>query len=204
MTMPSPLIAIIRGVRPEEAVDIGQALVEGGFESIEVPLNSPNPFDSIEKLRNHLPDTIHIGAGTVLTPEEVIKAQGCGSSMIVSPNMNTAVIEKTLALGMHAYPGVATATEAFTAIAAGAKALKLFPSNGLGIGTMQAWQSVMPKDIQFLAVGGVELDNFGTWLDAGAAGAGIGSSLYRAGDLASAVEQRARAFRAVFDAHAKG
>lgn len=190
----SGLIAIIRGVTPEEAVPIGRALYRGGFRSIEVPLNSPDPFRSIRAIRSDLPADCRVGAGTVVTVADVARAHEAGGSIIVSPNTNVDVVRQTVALGMASYPGAATPTEAFAAVQAGARSIKLFPSTAVGVAGMRAWRSVLPEDVEFLPVGGVELGNLADWARAGAGGAGIGSALYRAGDAPEAVGKRAREF----------
>lgn len=189
--MSTGLIAIIRGVTPEEAPSIAQALYDGGFRKVEVPLNSPDPFESIRLIRERLPEDCLVGAGTVLSPEAVEQAAHAGSQIIVSPNMDVSVIRETVKLGLSSYPGVATITEAFTALAAGATALKLFPGSLIGIEGMKAWSSVLPQGTELLPVGGVGAENLADWLAAGAVGAGIGGSLYRAGDDPNEVQKRA-------------
>jgi 2-dehydro-3-deoxyphosphogalactonate aldolase len=186
------LVAILRGISPDEAVAVGQALVEEGIDAIEVPLNSPDPFRSIERLAAAVGNSVPVGAGTVLTVEEVAQARTAGARLIVSPNADPAVIAATVEHGLRSYPGVATPTEAFAALAAGARSLKLFPAPAVGIAGMRAWRSVLPADVELLPVGGVDATNLGDWLAAGAEGAGIGSCLYRAGDPADLVRARAR------------
>jgi 2-dehydro-3-deoxyphosphogalactonate aldolase len=191
------LVAILRGISPDEAVAVGRALVEEGMDAIEVPLNSPDPFRSIERLAAAVGDTVAVGAGTVLTVEEVARARTAGARLIVSPNADPAVIAATVEYGMRSYPGVVTPTEAFTALAAGARSLKLFPAPAVGIAGMRAWRSVLPADVELLPVGGVDVTNLGDWLAAGADGAGLGSCLYRPGDPADLVRERARDLAAV-------
>ncbi|UNX54849.1 2-dehydro-3-deoxy-6-phosphogalactonate aldolase [Georgenia sp. TF02-10] len=203
MTPPTPpasgLIAILRGLTPPDAVEIGRAVLEAGFDALEVPLNSPEPFESIARLRAALPAGTALGAGTVLRPEDVARAADAGSSIIVAPNTSPAVIAAAVARGLRAYPGVATATEAFTAVGAGATSLKIFPADLVGITGMRAWRSVLPPEVELLPVGGVDAANLADWARAGAGGAGIGSALYRPGDDAATVHARAVAMRAAWD-----
>ena len=190
---PTGLVAILRGITPQEAQEVGQLLYDTGFRALEVPLNSPDPLTSIRLLRNTLPGDCAVGAGTVLTVEEVLAAHEAGSGIIVSPVADPEVITETVRLGMSSYPGVATPTEAFTAVKAGARSLKLFPSDAVGIAGMKAWQAVLPQDIEFLTVGGVDADNLKAWVAAGASGAGIGSSLYKPGITPADLSSRATA-----------
>ncbi|MGY6651711.1 2-dehydro-3-deoxy-6-phosphogalactonate aldolase [Amycolatopsis sp. TRM77291] len=192
------LIAILRGVTPAEVVGIGRALVDAGFPAIEVPLNSPEPFESVRLLADAFGEWCEIGAGTVLTTEDVGRARAAGARMIVAPNTDPAVISAAVAEGMTPYPGVATPTEAFAAVAAGARSLKLFPAGAVGIGGMKAWRAVLPCEIGLLPVGGVDETNLADWAAAGAAGAGLGSCLYRPGDDADAVGVRAREFSEIW------
>ncbi|MFT4297364.1 MAG: 2-dehydro-3-deoxy-6-phosphogalactonate aldolase [Micropruina sp.] len=185
------LIAILRGVTPADVLDIATAIFDAGFNAVEVPLNSPEPFESIRRLRVELGPDRRIGAGTVLTPQDVRRAAEAGSSLIVSPNTRPDVVAETVRLGLESYPGVATPTEAFAALDAGARAMKLFPSSTIGIDGMKAWISVLPVGTELIPVGGVDADNLGDWARAGAAGAGIGSSLYRPGDSVADVVPRA-------------
>ena len=191
------LVAILRGIRPDEAVAVGRVLVEEGFDAIEVPLNSPDPLSSIERLAAAVGDTVPVGAGTVLTVDEVAQARSAGARLIVSPNADLAVIAATVRHGLRSYPGVVTPTEAFAAVGAGARSLKLFPAHSVGIAGMRAWRSVLPDHVELLPVGGVDAGNLGEWLAAGAEGAGLGSCLYRPGDPAELVRERARALVAV-------
>lgn len=193
------LVAILRGIRPGEAVDVGAALIEAGFSMIEVPLNSPEPLDSIARLAGAFGDRALIGAGTVLTPEQVDHVRGAGGRLVVSPNCEPQVIARTLEHGMVSMPGVFTPTECFAAIRAGAKALKLFPASLAGPDGLKAIKAVLPPDVEVFAVGGASAENFGDWLAAGAAGFGIGSALYRPGDDAATVGERARAIVAACD-----
>lgn len=193
------LIAILRGVTPGEVVDIGQALIEAGITQIEVPLNSPDPFDSIQRLATRLPDAARIGAGTVLDEQDVIRVAGAGGNLVVSPDCNPAVIRAAREHELFCIPGVLTPTECFSALRAGANALKIFPAPVLGTGGLKAIRAVLPAHTQIVAVGGVDAGNFSQWQAAGANGFGIGSSLYRPGDSPGAVGQRAREMVAEFD-----
>jgi 2-dehydro-3-deoxygalactonokinase len=190
---PTGLIAILRGITPDEAVAVGRVLVEEGIDAIEVPLNSPDPFTSISRLVAALGDAVPVGAGTVLTPVDVERTRDAGGRIVVSPNADVAVIAATVAAGLRSYPGVATPSEAFAAVAAGARSLKLFPAPAVGIAGMRAWQAVLPADVELLPVGGVDATNLGDWLAAGAAGAGLGTAIYRPGDSAETVRGKARA-----------
>ena len=189
-----PLIAILRGVKPDEVEGIGDALVEAGFALIEVPMNSPDPLDSIARLARRFEGRAVIGAGTVLTEGQVDQVRSVGGTMIISPNANTAVIAATARTGLISLPGVVTPTEAFAAIEAGATALKLFPAEGSSPQVLKAMRAVLPKDMRLLPVGGIAPDNMGPWRDAGAAGFGLGSALYKPGLTAAEVGTRAKAF----------
>lgn len=188
------LIAILRGIKPEEVEAVGETLIEAGWRILEVPLNSPDPLKSIEKLQKRFGDKALIGAGTVLTPAQVADVAATGSKVIISPNANLSVIEASVAKGMVSLPGVATPTEAFAAIGAGATGVKAFPAEAIPPHVIKAWKAVLPKDIPVLAVGGVTPDNMKAFVDAGAAGFGIGGSLYKPGDSAEAVGAKARQF----------
>ena len=190
------LIAILRGVRPNEVLDIGQALFDAGISVIEVPLNSPSPLVSIEKLASRFSDTALIGAGTVLNPLQVADVQNAGGALIVSPNTNPAVIERTKETGLASVPGFATATEAFAALEAGADGLKLFPAGAQGSSTIGALKAVLPDDKPLFAVGGVNLDNIAGFIGAGADGFGLGSNLYKPGDMAKQVFAKAKLYQA--------
>jgi len=190
--MTQPIIAILRGLTPSDAIAVGAALVDAGIDRIEVPLNSPQPLESIRLMAEAFGGRATIGAGTVLTVEEVARIAEAGGRMIVSPNANPEVIRESRRLGLESYPGVYTATECFAAIAAGATGLKLFPADQAGSGTLKALRAVLPKEMPVYAVGGVGPHNFAEWIAAGAQGFGIGTSLYRPGDSAELVGQRAR------------
>ncbi|MDR6788071.1 2-dehydro-3-deoxyphosphogalactonate aldolase [Sphingomonas sp. BE138] len=190
----APLVAILRGLTPAEAPAIGDALVDAGFTLIEVPLNSPDPFDSIRLLVDRVGDRAMIGAGTVLTPEDVARVADVGGTLIVSPNTDAAVIGATAARGMISLPGYFTASEGFAALAAGATALKLFPADGTTPAYLKAQRAVLPKTVRMLAVGGITPENMGQWRAAGADGFGLGSNLYRPGKAADAVGAEAHRY----------
>ena len=191
--MSLPIIAILRGIKPEEAVPIGQALLDAGIDRIEVPLNSPSPLDSIAALADAFGDRALIGAGTVLTPEQVGDVHAAGGRLIVSPNVDTAVIKAAKALDMQAWPGAFTATECFTALQAGADGLKIFPAFKLGSDGLKALRDVLPPTTPVFAVGGVGAGDIPEWREAGADGFGIGGALYKPGMDAEAVGALARA-----------
>ncbi|MFG6079765.1 2-dehydro-3-deoxy-6-phosphogalactonate aldolase [Paracoccus litorisediminis] len=190
--MTQPIIAILRGLTPADALAVGQALIDAGIDRIEVPLNSPDPLESIRLMATAFAGQATIGAGTVLTVEDVARVADAGGRMIVSPNANPEVIRESRRRGLESYPGVFTATECFTAIDAGATGLKLFPADQGGIGVLKALRAVLPRDMPVYAVGGVGPSNFADWFAAGAQGFGIGTSLYKPGDSAESVGQRAR------------
>lgn len=189
-----PLVAIIRGVTPAEAEAIGDALYEGGIRIIEVPLNSPEPIDSIRRLVARLGDRALIGAGTVLEAEQVREVAGVGGRLIVSPNTHAPVIEAAAAAGMVSTPGYFTPSEAFDALRAGATGLKLFPAEGASPKVVKAQRAVLPKDVALLVVGGISPDNMQPWLEAGANGFGLGSGLYKPGQGAEETADKARAY----------
>jgi len=186
------IVAILRGVRPDEVLAIGHALRAGGVRIIEVPLNSPEPFESIRRLAGTFGDDLLIGAGTVLTPAEAEQVAAAGGRLIVAPNIEPAVVERARALGMLTMPGVATPTEAFRALAAGADALKLFPAELLSPVVMKSWRAAFPKSTQMFAVGGITAANLGAYKVAGAVGVGVGSTLYKPGRTAAEIEPLAR------------
>ncbi len=188
----APLVAILRGVTPDTVVAIGQALYDAGFRAIEVPLNSPDPLDSIARLSAHFGDDCLTGAGTVLSVEAVESVAKAGGKLIVTPNTDPAVIERAVSLGLLPMPGFATATEAFAAIKAGARHLKLFPAATYGHGHIKALSAVIPTGIKLYAVGGVGADNLPVWRAAGVAGIGVGSEIFKPGFSAAEVGDRAR------------
>ena len=189
-----PLIAILRGIEPGEAREHGRALYDAGFRVIEVPLNSPAPFESIAAIRRALPHDAIVGAGTVLRPELVGTLAGAGGELVVMPHADAAVIRAAKAAGLACTPGVATPTEAFAALAAGADALKMFPAEQLGAHVVKAWRAVVPKRVPIVPVGGVSPENMQPFLAAGADGFGLGSALYRPGQGPDETAVRARAF----------
>ena len=195
-----PLIAILRGVKPGEVEDIGEALVESGFALIEVPMNSPEPLESIFRLANCFSGRAVIGAGTVLRESQVAEVRAAGGTMIISPNANLGVIAASAAAEMVSLPGIATPSEAFAALDAGATALKLFPAEAASPAVLKAMRAVLPKEVRVLPVGGIAPDNMGPWTAAGAAGFGLGSALYKPGLSAEQVGANARAFVAALSA----
>ncbi len=188
-----PMIAILRGLTPAEAPAVGEALVGSGFAIIEVPLNSPEALKSIHALTGLFPQTL-IGAGTVLNAQQVKDVHAAGGRLVVAPNFNPAVVAQALALGMVVLPGVATPTEAFAALDAGAHGLKLFPAEMITPATVKALRAVLPQTAALLPVGGITPDNMAAYLAAGANGFGLGSALYAPGKSASAVQLQAEAF----------
>ena len=189
-----PLIAILRGVTPEEAEAIGDAVFESGIRIIEVPFNSPDPLKSIERLAARLGDRALVGAGTVLKVHQVADVRSAGGRLIVSPNTNTDVIAAAASEGLVCTPGYFTPSEAFRALDAGATALKLFPAEAASPIILKAQLAVLPKDVPVLVVGGIKPDNMRPWLDAGAAGFGLGGGLYRPGQSAEETATKARAY----------
>jgi 2-dehydro-3-deoxyphosphogalactonate aldolase len=173
-----PLVAIIRGVKPEEAADIGTALVDAGFAIVEVPLNSPDPVSSIARIVDRLGDRALVGAGTVMSPADVADVAAAGGRLIVMPHSDLSVVRAAKAQGLYAVPGVFTPTEGFAALAAGADALKLFPAEAIPPQVVKAWRAVFPQAAKLLPVGGVGAGNMAAYLAAGAAGFGLGTSLY--------------------------
>nr|WP_314563807.1 2-dehydro-3-deoxy-6-phosphogalactonate aldolase [uncultured Pseudomonas sp.] len=195
-----PLIAILRGVTPDEIVAVGRALYDAGFRVIEIPLNSPQPFESIRRLTAELGESCLIGAGTVLTEAQVAEVDAAGGRLIVSPNANLAVIRASKAAGLVSAPGVATPSEGFAALDVGADSLKLFPAEQLGPAVVKAWRAVFPKALALLPVGGITPDNMGPYVAAGANGFGLGSALYKPGLNAAQVSANAQAFAAGWQA----
>ncbi|ENL1649946.1 TPA: 2-dehydro-3-deoxy-6-phosphogalactonate aldolase [Raoultella ornithinolytica] len=189
-----PLIAILRGVTPEEALAHVGAVINAGFDVVEIPLNSPRWQQSIPAIVEAFGEQALIGAGTVLQPEQVDELAKMGCRLIVTPNIQADVIRRAVGYGMTVCPGCATATEAFTALDAGAQALKVFPSSAFGPDYIKALKAVLPPEIPVFAVGGVTPENLSQWIDAGCAGAGLGSDLYRAGQSVERTVQQATAF----------
>jgi 2-dehydro-3-deoxyphosphogalactonate aldolase len=189
-----PLVAILRGLRPAEALDVGEMLVEAGFRIVEVPLNSPDPFDSIKLLVQALGKRAIVGAGTVLNVADVETLHAVGGQICISPNTNPDVIRRAKALGMISFPAFFTPTEAFSAIDAGADAIKLFPAELAGTTGLKAMKAVLPKHVPVFPVGGVTPENMKDFIDAGASGFGIGSAVFKPGDTPEIVFKKARAF----------
>ncbi|HEX8670168.1 MAG TPA: 2-dehydro-3-deoxy-6-phosphogalactonate aldolase [Allosphingosinicella sp.] len=189
-----PLVAIIRGVTPDEAEEIGAALYEAGMRIIEVPLNSPDPIASIERLARSLGDRALVGAGTVLEAMQVEQVADAGGQVIVSPNTHPPVIEAAAHAGLVSLPGYFTPSEAFDALRAGATGLKLFPAEGATPAVLKGQRAVLPKDVPVLVVGGINPDNMQPWLDAGADGFGLGGGLYKPGQSVEETAAKARAY----------
>ena len=193
-----PLVAILRGLRPEEAAEIGEALISAGILCAEVPLNSPNAPESIAILKRTHGNKLMVGAGTVLAVQEVAIVAACGAELVVSPNTNPAVIAATKAAGLLSVPGFATPSEAFAAIEAGADALKAFPTDLVSPAVLRALKEVLPANMPVIPVGGVTIEKIGEYRKAGAAGFGIGSAIYRRGNDAASVAKKARDFVEAF------
>lgn len=192
---PLPFCAVLRGITPDEIEPVCGALASAGFRILEVPLNSPRPFDSIALLARHFGATCLVGAGTVLDPADVARVAAAGGRLVVMPHADARVIAEAKRLGLVCLPGVATPTEAFAALAAGADGLKMFPAEALPPAALKAWRAVLPRDTLVFAVGGMRPDTLRGYWDAGASGFGTGSNLYKPGDPASAVADAARAYR---------
>jgi len=189
-----PFVAILRGVTPDAVISIGEALASVGFAMIEVPLNSPDPFDSIRRLSERFGDDILIGAGTVTSPQQVNDVARAGGRLIVMPHGDSEIVRGAKAAGLACIPGIATPTEAFAALANGADALKLFPAELLTPAVLRSMRAVLPETTRLLPVGGISPDSMAAYVAAGAAGFGLGSALYRRGDDAGRVAANARDF----------
>jgi 2-dehydro-3-deoxyphosphogalactonate aldolase len=193
------LIAILRGIQPHEVEAVAEILIDAGITKIEVPLNSPEPFDSIERIIKRFGDVAEIGAGTVVKVADVQRLSGIGARMVVSPNCNVKIIEATKAAGMSSYPGVMTPTECYAALDAGADGLKFFPSFLVGTKGLEAIATILPEETELFAVGGVGPDNFAEWVESGATGFGIGSALYKPGKSLESIEAVAKQMVVAFD-----
>lgn len=189
-----PLIAILRGLTPENAVPVGLVLVDAGFRVIEVPLNSPRPFESIERLAKAFGSRALIGAGTVLRPEDVGRVNERGGRLIVMPHSDPRIVAETKARGLPCLPGVATPSEGFAALAAGAEGLKLFPAEAIGPAVVKAWRAVFPAETLLLPVGGITPERIADYRAAGASGFGLGSALFHPGLTMPEMQARAKAF----------
>ncbi|MEM1262042.1 MAG: 2-dehydro-3-deoxy-6-phosphogalactonate aldolase [Pseudomonadota bacterium] len=174
-----PIVAILRGVTPSDVVDVGEAIYRAGIRVIEVPLNSPEPFDSIARLATAFANRAIVGAGTVVSVDDVHRVAASGAEIVVAPNTDTAVIKAAIDVNLEPFPGWMSVSEAFSAYTAGARFLKLFPASTVGVGHVQAARAVLPSDARVFAVGGVGAANGAEWLAAGIDGFGIGSELYR-------------------------
>ncbi len=197
--MSRPLIAILRGIERREAADVAEALIDAGIDRIEIPLNSPDPFESIQRMATAHGEHALIGAGTVLSPEQVQGVSNAGGRLVVSPNCDEDVIKATKSLNMQSFPGVLTPTECFDALKWGADGLKVFPAFQMGIDGLKALRAVLPSETQVYMVGGVGPENFADWLKAGANGFGLGSFLYKPGDTAADVAAKAKDTVATWD-----
>lgn len=197
---PTGLVAILRGLSPDRAVQVGEALVDAGLTTLEVPLNSPDPLRSIEILREQLGERALVGAGTVLDEASVAAATTAGAQLIVCPNTDPDVVAAATAAGLPVYPGVATVSEAFTAIRYGARAVKVFPADQVGPAAVRAWRAVLPPEVELVPVGGVGADGFREWVAVGASGFGIGSALFTPEVSTEQLRERAAALVAAWAA----
>jgi 2-dehydro-3-deoxyphosphogalactonate aldolase len=197
---PLPLVAVLRGITPEETPGVAGALCAEGFRILEVPLNSPRPFESIRLLAEHYADRCLVGAGTVLDPADVARVRDAGGALIVMPHADVAVVREAKRFGMVCLPGLATPTEAFAALAAGADGLKLFPAEAMVPAVLRAWRAVLPNSTLVFAVGGIRADNMDGWWAEGAVGFGTGSNLYKPGAALDDVRAAAAAYAAAFRA----
>ena len=200
----TPMVAILRGLEPERAVEVGETLVEAGFEMIEVPLNSPDPFRSIETLVKSCGGRALIGAGTVLKADQVERLADIGAELVVSPNCDPQVIGRTVTKGMLSFPGVLTPTEMFAALGAGATGLKIFPAELMSTATLRAVRAVLPTDVPVLVVGSIHAGNMSEYLAAGATGFGMGGSVFKPGKPLADIARDARAIIAAFSAASHG
>lgn len=199
----APIVAILRGIRPDEALEVADALVASGIRALEVPLNSPEPLESIRRLCRAHGESCLIGAGTVLDVQQVEAVSAAGGRIIVAPNTKPEVIRRAIALGLAVMPGFSTATEAFAAIAAGARHLKLFPASTHGPAHVKALRAVLPREVKIYAVGGVEASALTPWIAAGVDGFGIGTEIFVPGRSAAEVARRAAAIVTAFQSSAR-
>ena len=197
---PLPLVAVLRGITPDEIPAVADALCAEGFRILEVPLNSPQPFESIRRLAAQVGERCLVGAGTVIDPADVARVRDAGGHLIVMPHADTSVVREAKRLGMICLPGVATPTEAFASLAAGADGLKMFPAEAMAPAALRAWRAVLPKATLVFAVGGIRPDNMAPWWAEGAAGFGTGSNLYKPGADPARVRSVAAAYAAAFGA----
>jgi 2-dehydro-3-deoxyphosphogalactonate aldolase len=195
---PLPLIAVLRGITPAEIDSVGAALIDNGFRILEVPLNSPEPFDSIARLERRFGERCLTGAGTVIKVTDVAKVAAAGGKLIVMPHGDVEIVREAKRLGMLCVPGVATPTEAFAALDAGADGLKMFPAEQLSPAALKAWRAVLPKDALVFPVGGIRPDNMAPYWEVGANGFGTGSNLYAPGATADTVREAAARYAAGF------
>jgi len=199
-----PLVAILRGIKPSEVESIGHALERAGIAIVEVPLNSPDPFESIAILSRIFGDRMIIGAGTLTKPSQVAELAAAGGRLVVTPHADTSIVRAAKEAGMIAFPGFFNPTEAFALLDAGADGIKLFPAEVLGPSMLKAMLAVLPKSTIVIPVGGIDVNNVASWIAAGALGLGIGSSIYKPGDDAVVVEKKARALVAAVHAYRNG
>jgi len=194
------IIAILRGITPDEALEVAAVLIDAGVTKIEVPLNSPDPISSIARMQKQFGEEALIGAGTVISVSQVAQVAATGARLIVSPNNDPSVIRATKAANMQSFPGIMTPTEVFSALASGADGLKLFPGEVIGPAGLKAMRAVIPQEVPLFAVGGVSAQNMGDWIRSGAAGFGIGSSIYKPGDSTTVIARKAREIVDAWDA----
>lgn len=194
------IIAILRGITPDEALEVAAVLIDAGVTKIEVPLNSPDPISSIARMQKQFGEEALIGAGTVISVSQVAQVAATGARLIVSPNNDPSVIRATKAANMLSFPGIMTPTEVFSALASGADGLKLFPGEVIGPVGLKAMRAVIPQEVPLFAVGGVSAQNMGDWIRSGAAGFGIGSAIYKPGDSTAVIARKAREIVDAWDA----